>query len=155
MFQILVKFLGKAIADPNDQVRETMLESLNKNFDPFLSTPNNLRTLFLCVNDPKDRVQELSLKILCRLSKNNSADIVPFLKKQLGVYLQALNDNHFQKEKEKTLIVKLIKVMIKYGSDIILPHCESISQIFLKQLKSSNESIPHLMKALSELFKKA
>ena len=93
MFQILVKFLGKAIADPDDCVRETMLDSMGKNFDPFLSLPNNLRTLFLCVNDPNNKVQRLSLKILCRLSRHNSADIVPFLKKQLGVYLLALNDN--------------------------------------------------------------
>ena len=132
-----------------------MLDSLNKNFDPFLSTPNNLRTLFLCVNDPKDRVQELSLKILCRLSKHNSADIVPFLKKQLGVYLQALNDNQFQKDKEKNIIVKLITVMIKHGKEIILPHSESICQIILKHLKESNESNPNLMKALSELAKKS
>jgi hypothetical protein len=51
---------------------------------------------------------------------------VPFLKKQLGVYLQALNDNQFQKEKEKNIIVKLIKVMIEEGKEIILPHSESI-----------------------------
>lgn len=64
-----------------------MLASLNENFDQYLNAPNNLRKLFLCMNDPVPEVQEIALTILCRLSLLNPSEIVPFLKKTLFEYL--------------------------------------------------------------------
>lgn len=51
--------------------------------------------------------------------------------------------------------MKLIKVMVQEGKEIILPHAESICQIILKHLQQSKESHPNLMKALSELARKS
>ena len=67
-----------------------MLQSLNENFDIYLNSPNYLRKLFLCVNDTDNKVQELALKILCRLAKYNPSDIIPFLKRTLFQYLSSL-----------------------------------------------------------------
>lgn len=90
MYEILDKFMNVAIADPDQEIRHTMLSSLNENFDQYLKAPSNLRKLFLCMNDPVAQVQEIALTVLCRLSLLNPAEIVPFLKKTLFEYLQTL-----------------------------------------------------------------
>lgn len=95
MYEILDKFMNVAISDSEQEIRQTMLASLNENFDQYLNSPNNLRKLFLCMNDPVPEVQEIALTILCRLSMLNPAEIVPFLKKTLFEYLQTLTyDNN-------------------------------------------------------------
>lgn len=68
MYEILDKFMNVAISDPEQEIRQTMLSSLNENFDAYLNSPSNLRKLFLCMNDPIPEVQEIALTILCRLS---------------------------------------------------------------------------------------
>ncbi len=43
MFEILDKFMAVAIADPETEIRMTMLRSLNENFDDYLINSNYLR----------------------------------------------------------------------------------------------------------------
>ena len=61
MFDILDKFMSVAISDPEDDIRETMLDSLNQKLDEYLNSPNNIRKLFLCINDRNAKVQEYAL----------------------------------------------------------------------------------------------
>lgn len=91
MSQIIQKFLGVVMTDRDKQTRLTMLESLNENFDIFLSEPQNLRMLFLCPNDPDTEVRAVSMEIICRLIKYNSSYVVPFLKKNLYELISNLN----------------------------------------------------------------
>lgn len=67
MYEIIEKFLSVAISDNDVDIRQTMLKSLNENFDFYLNSPNNLRKLFLCVNDTNEKVQEYALIILSKL----------------------------------------------------------------------------------------
>ena len=66
MYEIMEKFMSVAISDPDVEIRQTMLSSLNQNFDFYLNSASNLRKLFLCVNDTNEKVQELALIILCK-----------------------------------------------------------------------------------------
>ena len=154
MYEILEKFMSVAISDPEVEIRQTMLSSLNENFDFYLNSPNNLRKLFLCVNDTNEKVQELALVILTRLSKENPSDIIPFLKKTLYQYLLNLSYDFQQKENEKIELINLLGCLIKNGRDLILPHADNIAQIMLQHLKSPSTSshiIPHLLDAFSQL----
>ena len=63
---ILEKFLSVCLSDPDDSVRETMLASLNENFDIFLNDQRYLKMLFTCLHDPVYKVQENSLRIICK-----------------------------------------------------------------------------------------
>ena len=56
MYEILEKFMSVALSDPEKEIRQTMLHSLNENFDIYLNSPNYLRKLFLCVNDTDNKV---------------------------------------------------------------------------------------------------
>ena len=56
MYEILEKFMSVALSDPEKEIRQTMLHSLNENFDIYLNSPDYLRKLFLCVNDTYNKV---------------------------------------------------------------------------------------------------
>ena len=55
MYEILEKIMSLAISDNNDEIKQPMLSSLNENFNFYLNSPNNLRKLFLCVNDNNEK----------------------------------------------------------------------------------------------------
>jgi len=99
--EILEKFLGVCLGDPDNSVRETMLSSLNENFDAYLNNQRYLKILFTCLHDPVYKVQENSLRIICRLVKYDPSEIVPYIKKKIFQSLNALNYEFIQKEKEK------------------------------------------------------
>ena len=146
--------MNVALSDPEQEIRQTMLSSLNENFDPYLNSPSNLRKLFLCINDSNPTVQELSLIILCRLAKINPSDIIPFLKNTLFQYLSSLNFDQFLKEKQKIEYINLLGTYIKYGADIVRPYADSIARIILKHLKNehlTNNIIACLLQAFSQL----
>jgi len=65
--EILEKFLSVCLSDPDNSVRETMLASLNENFDVFLNDQRYLKMLFTCLNDPIFKVQENALRIICTI----------------------------------------------------------------------------------------
>ena len=79
MFQVLNKLLYIAVSDPDEEVREIMLGSLNKNFDIYLKYKSNLQNLILALNDSNDKVQRKAIIILRRLISSNASDIVPAL----------------------------------------------------------------------------
>ena len=64
VLEILDKFLCVAFNDPDDEVRETMLNSLNEDFDEFLNHERYLQMLFMCINDSVYSVKEKALQII-------------------------------------------------------------------------------------------
>ncbi|KRX06463.1 Armadillo-type fold [Pseudocohnilembus persalinus] len=154
MYEILEKFLNVAISDTEDEIRQEMLSSLNGNFDFYMNSPNYLRKLFLCVNDTNSKVQELALRILCRLAGLNPSDIVPFMKKILFQYLSQLTLYEMQNEGQVIDLINLLTCFIKHGSHIVKPHAESIASILIQHLKDptvSGHLIPSLLKCFSQL----
>lgn len=62
--EILDKFLCIAFNDSEDDIRETMLNALNENFDEFLNHEKHLQMLFMCINDSVYSVKEKALTII-------------------------------------------------------------------------------------------
>ncbi|KAL4492653.1 hypothetical protein ABPG73_010202 [Tetrahymena malaccensis] len=156
MYKILEKFMSVAVSDAEDEIRQTMLKSLNENFDQYLIEPIYLKKLFFCVNDSNLEVQQLALTTLCRLSKYNPSDIVPFLKKTLYEYISQLsyNKKRFENEKKIINLLKGLVCLIKNDTEVVKPHSMTIATILLKFLKDStitNNMIPELLKAFSQL----
>lgn len=73
---ILQKFLCVCLSDPDNEIREIMLLSLNENFDVFMNSEETLRLLFICVNDPVSQVRENSLKIICNSSRFDKLKLI-------------------------------------------------------------------------------
>ncbi|CAD8184910.1 unnamed protein product [Paramecium octaurelia] len=158
MYEILDKFMNVAISDTEQDIRQTMLASLNENFDPYLNSPNNLRKLFLCMNDPIPEVQEIALTILCRLSILNPSEIIPFLKKTLFEYLQTLTFDSNQPEKQTINKLYLLTSLIKHGRTIVQPYTSNIAKVIQQHLKNPNTNAivtSYLLKAFAQLTETA
>lgn len=94
---------------------------------------------------------------LCRLSKNNPSDIVPFLKKILFEYISQLSQNNHKKMENEKKTINLLRGLIclmKNEVEVVKPHSLTIANILLRFLKDSsitNNMIPELLKAFSQL----
>jgi phosphatidylinositol kinase/protein kinase (PI-3 family) len=82
---VLRKLLICAITDNEADVRYHVLNSLDNDnkFNMFVSLPENLNILFMCVRDERAEIRELSASMISRLSASNSAYILPFIRKIL------------------------------------------------------------------------
>lgn len=81
----LRKLLICSITDYEPDVRYHVLNSLDNDtrFNMFVSLPENLNILFMCVRDERAELRELSASMISRLSASNSAYILPFIRKIL------------------------------------------------------------------------
>lgn len=70
-----------SIIDP--RIRETVLFELTEKFDRHLSQAENVRTLFIALNDVVFSNRELAIKIIGRLALKNPAYVMPSLRKIL------------------------------------------------------------------------
>lgn len=60
--EVLEHLLIIAVADPDPTLRQTVLTSFTPSFNPFLCQADNLRLLFLALNDESFRVREVRVE---------------------------------------------------------------------------------------------
>ncbi len=68
-------------ADPT--IRYTVLQNLNERFDRHLAQAENVRSLFIALNDESFVNRELAIGIIGRLAVHNPAYVMPSLRKAL------------------------------------------------------------------------
>jgi FKBP12-rapamycin complex-associated protein len=91
---VLEKLLTVGITDPSESslrvtlmtganIRQTVLENLSERFDKHLSQAEDIRCLFIALNDEVFHNRELAIGIIGRLSVLNPAYVMPPLRKSL------------------------------------------------------------------------
>ena len=70
-------------------IRQTVLGSLDARFDNHLCQAENVRALFIALNDEVFAIRELAISIIGRLTVHNPAYVMPSLRKTL---IQLLTD---------------------------------------------------------------
>lgn len=60
-----------------------MLKNLNERFDKHLAQAENIRSLFLALNDEIFTIREITITIIGRLASHNPAYVMPSLRKTL------------------------------------------------------------------------
>jgi FKBP12-rapamycin complex-associated protein len=80
---VLEKLLTVGITDPNTAIRRTVLESLDEKFDRHLAQAEDIRCLFIALNDEVFHNRELAIGIIGRLAQHNPAYVMPPLRKSL------------------------------------------------------------------------
>lgn len=68
-------------ADP--LIRQSTLAALDTKFDRHLAQAENVRTIFLAINDEVYPIRETAIKIVGRISVHNPAYVMPSLRKAL------------------------------------------------------------------------
>lgn len=81
--EVLEKLLVCAIADPDAYIRQSTLASLDTKFDRHLAQAENVKSIFLAINDEVYPIREIAIKIIGRISLHNPAYVMPSLRKAL------------------------------------------------------------------------
>ena len=80
---VLEKLLTVGITDPNPGIRRVVLENLDEKFDRHLAQAEDIRCLFIALNDEVFQNRELAIGIIGRLAHHNPAYVMPPLRKSL------------------------------------------------------------------------
>lgn len=147
---VLTKLLAVVIADPLPSIRQSTLLALDPKFDRFLAHPNNIKQLFIVLNDEVHVIRESAIKTIGRLTKRNPAYIVPNLRKTL---IQLLTDLEYssdvrRKEESSTLLAHLISC----SKSLTKPYVAPMLKVLLPKARDSTPAVASaIMMALGEL----
>lgn len=127
-----------------------MLLSLDKKFDRHLAKPENVRCLFLAVNDEVFTVREAAISIIGRLSNVNPAYVFPPLRKLLVNLLTGLSFATTARQKEES--AQLISLFVSNATKLIRSYVDPIVTTLLPKTTDGNAGVEATtLKAIGEL----
>lgn len=136
---VVQRLLSVAVADPESDIRLTVLNALDARFDVHLAKAENVRTLFLAVNDEEFKIREAALCIIGRLSAVNPAYVFPSLRKVLIQLLTELEQSNVPKNKADS--AQLISRLVRSSTHLIKPYVDPMFKVLLPKTTDSN---PHV-----------
>jgi FKBP12-rapamycin complex-associated protein len=127
--QILGRLLSVAISDPDPSIRELVLKYTGEEFDRHLVQADNLRALFLAINDEVFSVRMIAMKHVGRLVDKNPAYVIPQLRRTLIQILTEIEYSNVSRNKEEA--AKLLSMLISSSQYYVKPYVESILKALL------------------------
>lgn len=148
--EVIDKLLTVGIGDPDPEIRRTVLWSLDRKFDRHLARPENIRCLFLTVNDEDFGVKEAAICIIGRLSSVNPAYVFPALRKLLVNLLTGLGVANTARHKEET--AQLISLFVSNATKLIRSYVDPMVTALLPKSTDINPGVAAVtLKAVGEL----
>ncbi|PGH21404.1 hypothetical protein AJ80_03321 [Polytolypa hystricis UAMH7299] len=148
--EVIDKLLAVGVGDPDPEIRKIVLESLDRKFDKHLAKPENVRCLFLAVNDEVFAVREASISIIGRLSSVNPAYVFPPLRKLLVNLLTGLGFATTARQKEES--AQLISLFVSNATKLIRSYVDPMVTALLPKTTDSNAAVAATtLKAIGEL----
>jgi serine/threonine-protein kinase mTOR len=139
VLEVLERLLSIGIADPDPVTRYSVLSSLDGRFDHHLSQAENVRSLFIALNDEVFEIRELAMTIIGRLTAHNPAFIMPSLRKLLIKLLTELEYAGISRQKEES--AKLLENLIGCAPKLVEPYVESILKVLLPKARDPNPGV--------------
>ncbi|KAJ3394189.1 phosphatidylinositol kinase- protein kinase tor1 [Entophlyctis sp. JEL0112] len=137
--EVLEKLIVVGITDADPKIRQTVIFSLDERFDHHLAQAENIRSLFLAVNDEEFAIRELSVSIIGRLTLHNPAYVMPSLRNLLIKLLAELEFSTASVQKEQS--AKLICDLILASQRLVKPYVGAIMKVLLPKTRDSNPSV--------------
>ncbi|EXJ80982.1 FKBP12-rapamycin complex-associated protein [Capronia epimyces CBS 606.96] len=137
--EVVDKLLTVAVGDPDPDIRMTVLRALDKKFDKHLARPENIRCLFLAVNDEVFPVREAAIEIIGRLTTVNPAYVFPPLRKLLVNLLTGLGYSNTAKQKEES--ARLISLFVSNATSLVKTYVEAMVSALLPKATDSNPGV--------------
>jgi len=148
--EVLEKLLTVGITDSDAQIRKTVLSSLDERFDHHLAQAENIRTLFLALNDEVFAIREVTISIIGRLIVHNPAYIMPSLRKTLIQLLSEIEYSGVNSNKEEA--ARLLSHLIKNSRRLIKPYVEPLLKVLIPKCKDPSPGVAsESLKAIGEL----
>jgi len=83
MLQSFLRHTRLTLFHPDPSIRQTVLSSLHERFDKHLAQAENVRSLFIALNDEVYENRVTAVNLIGRLAKHNPAYVMPSLRKAL------------------------------------------------------------------------
>ncbi|RKO90751.1 armadillo-type protein, partial [Blyttiomyces helicus] len=148
--EVLEKLLTVGITDPDPIIRQTVLSSLDERFDHHLAQAENVRSLFIALNDEIFPIRELAITIIGRLTVHNPAYVLPSLRRTLIQLLTELEYSGVSRQKEES--ARLLSHLISAAQRLIKPYVEPILKVLLPKTKDTSPGVASkVLVALGEL----
>lgn len=148
--QVIDKLLSVGVGDPEPEIRCTVLQSLDWKFDQHLAKPENVRCLFLAVNDEVFAVRQAAISIIGRLSSVNPAYVFPPLRKLLVNLLTGLGFATTPRQKEES--AQLISLFVSNATKLVRSYVDPMVTTLLPKTTDINAAVSATtLKAIGEL----
>jgi len=136
---VLTRLLTVGITDSDPSIRSALLSSLDYRFDHYLALSDNLRALFIALNDEDFAVREAAISIIGRLSVRNPAFVLPSLRKSLLQLLTELEFSEDTRNKEES--ARMLGLLIEAAPRLIKPYVSSILKVLMERISDSNATV--------------
>ncbi|KAI8344851.1 armadillo-type protein [Chlamydoabsidia padenii] len=148
--EVLEKLLTVGIADPDAGIRQTVLSSLDVRFDRHLAQADNVRSLFIALNDEVFSIREIAITIIGRLTTYNPAYVMPSLRKTLIQLLTELEYSVVSRHKEES--ARLVSLLVGAAQRLTKPYIEPILKVLLPKARDPSPGVVSaVLGALGEL----
>lgn len=139
--EVVEKLLCISITDPVPEIRMEGLKCLNQShdFDPQLSQAENVKQLFVALNDEVFGARKIAIKILGRLSTINPAYVVPSLRKTLIQLLTRLEYANTSRKKEETAVI--LSLLISNSTELTKPYIKPIVEALIPRAKDPSSAV--------------
>ncbi|KAJ7429881.1 phosphatidylinositol 3-kinase [Mycena galericulata] len=147
---VLNKLLTVGIADPDASIRKVVLSSLHTGFDKHLAQAENVRSLFIALNDEVFENRIAAVNLIGRLSKNNPAYVVPSLRKTLIQLLTELEYSTVKRSREEC--TSLLTMLVNVTQNFMKPYALPILAALMLKANDSNPTVAaNIIMCLGEL----
>lgn len=136
---VIEKLLTVGVADTEPDIRQIVLESLDARFDKHLGKAENVRTLFLALNDEIFGIREAAMTIIGRLTTVNPAYVFPSLRKVLIQLLTDIEYSNSARNKEES--AKLISHLVSASSKLIKPYVQPMVHVLIDKARDPNPEV--------------
>jgi len=123
--------------DPD--IRHVVLAAMDPRFDRHLAKAENIRSLFLTLNDEVFANREAAMTIIGRLSIANPAYVFPALRKVLVQLLTEVEYSNMPRSKQESC--QLISHLAASASGLIKPYVDPIVYVLLPRAKEADETV--------------
>ncbi|KAF1783832.1 Serine/threonine-protein kinase TOR [Phytophthora cactorum] len=144
---VLERLLTVGIADNEASIRLRVLASLDSRFDPLLALNDNLRCLFIALNDEVFSIRQTAMSTLGRLTHHNPSTVLPSLRQTLVQLLAELEFSGDSRGKEEGAL--LIGCLLRSASQLAQPYVLPILRVLMKNLREDSERRSHSRSTVS------
>jgi FKBP12-rapamycin complex-associated protein len=147
---VLDKLLTVGIADPDPTIRQTVLSSLHERFDKHLAQAENVRSIFIALNDEVFENRVTTVTLIGRLAKHNPAYVMPSLRKALIQLLTELEYSTVMRNREDC--TRLLTLLVGATQRLIKPYALPMLRVLLQKANDSNPAVAaNVLMCLGEL----
>ncbi|KAF7308508.1 Serine/threonine-protein kinase TOR [Mycena chlorophos] len=139
---VLGKLLTVGIADPDPTIRHTLLSSLLASppeaFDKHLSQAENVRSLFIALNDEVYENRVVAAGLIGRMARYNPAYVMPSLRKTLIQLLTELEYSNVAINREES--TRLLTLLVHHTQRLIAPYALPMLAVLLQKAQPSTSA---------------